>query len=639
MGLKIEARRRGLRLGKLLKIHRYFGTYLRDSHWLMAAAFLCSLGTVATQLLKPWPIKIVFDAVLVPAPTTDSSALVAWAAARSPGVVLTAVCIALLVISAVWGICSYGQTYLTARAGQNVVYALRERAHAHLQRLSLGFHQKKQRGDLLMRLTGDINVLRDLLVDSMIQGVYSTLMLVVMLSILLAMDWKLALVVIALMPPLAMTAFRFSSSIKAAARRQRKNEGRTAAVAAETLQGIRLIQAFGEEKWRNRRFHKTNRRSLKAGLKATRLEASMSRVIELLLAAGTASVIWYGAHRVLSGAVTTGDLLVFLSYVHSSFRPFRRLARVSTRMAKATVCAERVKELLREEPAIQDPPDAKTARDLEGRIKFKKVTFRYPGGDQALRKVSFEVEPGGFVAIVGPSGAGKSTLLALLLRLFDPLRGSIRVDGKRLERYKVQSLRDQMTVVLQEPFLFGTTIRENIGFRTGSYDDDELRRAAELANAWEFIEQLPRGLDTPIAEAGASLSAGQKQRLAITRAFLRRKPILLLDEPTTGLDGIAEAQVLTALTRLMQGCTTLLVTHTVAMSRSADQILVLKRGRLREHGSFDELMAADGWFAKAWRKQSKKRRARVVVPFAARRPERTEEIEDETGAAGEPTLG
>lgn len=626
MGLKVEARRRGLRLGKLLRIERSFGPYLKESRWLMLAAFLCSLGTVATQLLKPWPIKIVVDAVLVPTPAGDST-VVAWAARQSPGHVLAIVCLALLVISALWGLFSYGQTYLTARAGQNVVYALRERAHSHLQRLSLAFHQKKQRGDLLMRLTGDINVLRDMLVDSMIQGLYSALMLMVMLIILVSMDWKLALVVVALMPPLAMTTFRFSSSIRSAVRRQRKNEGRTAAVAAETLQGIRLIQAFGKERWRDQSFRKTNRRSLRAGLRATRLEASMSRVIELLLAAGTASVIWYGAHRVLSGAVTTGDLLVFLSYVHSSFRPFRGLARVSTRIAKAMVCAERVQELLREEPAIQDPPDARIARRLRGEIEFKRVSLRYPGGDRALHKVSFRADPGSFIAIVGPSGAGKSTLLALLLRLFTPQRGSIRIDGRRVERYTVQSLRDQMTVVLQEPLLFGGTIRENIAFRAHTESDGDLRRAAELANAWKFIEELPEGLDTPIAEAGASLSAGQKQRLAIARAFLRRNPILLLDEPTTGLDGIAEAEVLSALHRLMEGRTTLLVTHTVAMARAADRILVLKGGRLVESGTHEGLVAMDGWYAKAWRRQSKQRRAKVAVPFASREEVRVEDAE------------
>lgn len=630
MGLKLVARRSGLRVGKLLKIERYFGSYLKESRWLMLAAFLCSVGTLATQLLKPWPIKIVFDAVLVPAQGTGSTAIVAWAARQPPGQVVGIVCVALLVISALWGVFSYGQTYLTARAGQNVVYALRERAHSHLQRLSLGFHQQKQRGDLLMRLTGDINVLRDMLVDSMIQGVYSGLMLVVMLIVLFSMDWKLALVVMALLPPMALTTFRFSSSIRSAARRQRKNEGRTAAVAAETLQGIRLIQAFGNQKWRDKRFHKTNRRSLRAGLKATRLEASMSRVIELLLAAGTAGVIWYGTHRVLTGAVTTGDLLVFLSYARSSFRPLRRLARVSTRMAKAMVCADRVKELLREEPAIQDPPDAKKARNLRGEIEFKRVTLCYPGGDRALRKLTFRAEAGSYIAIVGPSGAGKSTLLAILLRLFEPQRGSVRVDGRRIERYKVQSLRDQITVVLQEPFLFGATIRENIAFHADRGTDEELRHAAELANAWEFIQELPEGLDTSIAEAGSSLSAGQKQRLAIARAFLRRKPILLLDEPTTGLDGIAEAQVMSALQRLMEGRTTLLVTHTVAMARGADQILVLKRGKLAESGKHDELMAAEGWYAKAWKRQSKRRRGRVVVPFASRG--RSEDEDAESGS-------
>lgn len=611
----------GVRGERLVKLWRYF-LPLISPHWrMLAGAIACGLGAVGMQLLRPWPLKLVFDRILLP---TEASRLeVPLVEGLSSEQLLMVLCGGLLGIALLWGLLSYGQIFLTARAGQGLVFGLRERAHAHLQRLSLGFHQRRRKGDLLMRLTGDINVLRDMMVDALIQGVTAFLLLSAMLAILLAMEWRLALVVVALLPPLAATTFRFSGRIREAATRQRKQEGRIASAVSETLHGVRLIQAFSGERFRDKLFQRGNRRSLRAGLRTTRLEASMARLIELLLAAGTAAVFWYGVRRVQTGALSAGDLLVFISYAHSSFKPLRRLARVSSRTAKAVVCAGRVRELLREPVEVRDRPGAKRLRRCTGAIEFSRVRFAYSGGDRVLNRVELKVEPGSFVGIVGPSGAGKSTLLSLLLRLFDPQRGRIRLDGKDLRRYRLDSLRAQMAVVMQEPFLFGDTVRENIGFGRPGASEIEILRAAKQAEAYSFIARLPEGLDTPIAEAGASLSAGQRQRLAIARAFLRSAPILLLDEPATGLDAGAEGKVLSALDRLRVDRTTLMVSHKLSAVSAADQILVVRRGRIQESGDHAGLLAAGGWYARTWRAQAAQfpdaRQEPPVLLAAARR--------------------
>ena len=595
---EVDLRVLGVRGRRLAKLWRYFLPQV-GPHWrLLGGAIACGLGAVGMQLLRPWPLKLVFDRILLP---TDGGDLASrLLAGLSTDALLAVLCAGLLGIALLWGLLSYGQVFLTARAGQGLVFGLRERAHAHLQRLSLNFHQRRRKGDLLMRLTGDINVLRDMMVDALVQGVTSLLLLAAMLAVLLAMDWRLALVVLALLPPLAATTFRFSGRIRAAARRQRRQEGRIASAISETLHGLRLIQSFSAERFRDKRFQRGNRRSLRAGLRTTRLEASMSRLIELLLAAGTAAVFWYGVRRVQAGALSAGDLLVFVSYAQSSFKPLRRLARVSSRTAKAVVCAGRVRELLREPAEVRDRPGAKRLRRCRGAIRFERVRFAYREGRRVLNRVDLTVEPGSFVGIVGPSGAGKSTLLALILRLFDPQRGRVRLDGKDLRRYRLDSLRSQMAVVMQEPFLFGDTVRDNIGFGRPQASEIEILRAARQAEAYEFIARLPEGLDTPIAEAGASLSAGQRQRLAIARAFLRQAPILLLDEPATGLDAAAEGKVLATLDRLRADRTTLMVSHKLSVVSAADQILVVRRGRVEERGSHAGLLAAGGWYARTW---------------------------------------
>ena len=572
----------------------------------MVTALACGIGVAVMELARPWPIKAIFDGLLIPQ-TGDSAAWLSAFRDLPAGTAVALVCAAVLVIAVLWGLLSYGQTYLTARAGQSLVFSLRRRTFAHLQNLSLAYHRSQRRGDLLMRLMGDINVLRDLLVTSLLRGVSALLLLLMMTVVLFLIDWHLSLIVLAILPPLALTAFRFSVKVRDATRRQRRSEGRIGALAQEALSGMSYLQASGTQQHVEKRFAMSNRSSEKAGLRTTRLEAAQARIVEVLLACGTAAVLGYGVHRVLGGHITPGDLLVFMAYVQSALRPMRHLASTMTRVSKSVVCAERLIEVLEAVPAVQDVPGAKAVKALKGQIRFHNVSFSYEDGTPALRRVSFEVGPGETLAIVGPSGAGKSTLLALLLRLYEPASGRISLDDRNIRKFRVQSLREHISVVLQETVLFGSTVRENISWGRPDASLEEIEIAARKAGADKFIRALPDGYDTPLAEAGASVSGGQRQRLAIARAFLRDAPILVLDEPTFGLDAAAEEQVADTVARLAQGRTTFLVAHRLRLVMRATRIIVLQKGRGTECGTHAELLAAGGWYAAAWAAQSNER--------------------------------
>ncbi len=620
MRLEIRSRFSELRWRRIRHLLGLFAPYVKENRALLITASAFGIGAMLMRLLRPWPLKVIFDVVLMP-PAETSSAFLQRLAAIDERALIALACGALLAISLLWGLFSSRQAYLSAKAGQHVVFELRRRVYSHLLRLSLKFHRRRKRGDLLMRLTGDINLLRDMLIDSLLLGFGEILVLVAMVTVMAMMSWQLTLVSVLVLPVIALTALSFSLRIREAARRQRKKEGRVAAMVGEMLGSVHLIQAFGRERYQEKAFGRGNKKSLKAGLRTTRLEAAMNRTVEVVLAAGTAGVLWVGVLQVRSGALTPGDLLVFVSYLGSSYRPLRRLARISSRLSKAVVCGERVAEVLHSTPEIEEHPRAKRLRNVSGRIQFDRVSFSYESGGRALRRVSFEVEPGQFVGIVGPSGAGKSTLLALLLRLYDPQKGKIRLEGKDLRRYRVQSLRDHMSVVLQEPLLFGSTIRDNLSFGRPDADDASIERCARLADAYSFIRELPEGYDTSTAEAGASLSLGQRQRLSIARAFLHDSPILLLDEPTNGLDAASADAVEHALRRLMAERTTLMVAHQLASVRDADRILVLDRRRVIESGTHEELMSAAGWYRRHFRLQSRK-----AVGKGPKRPPKEEAI-------------
>ena len=606
MKIDLKHRHAALRWKRVKRALRLFRRPLRENSATMVAALSCGIGVAVMELARPWPIKAIFDGLLIPQAGDNTGWLSAFRDLPT-GTAVTVVCAAVLVIAVLWGLLSYGQTYLTARAGQSLVFSLRRRTFTHLQGLSLAYHRSQRRGDLLMRLMGDINVLRDLLVNSLLRGVSAMLLLVMMTVVLFLIDWHLSLIVLAILPLLALTTFRFSIKVREATRRQRQSEGRVGALAQEALSGISYLQASGTQQHVNKRFAKSNRSSEKAGLRTTRLEAAQARIVEVLLAGGTAAVLGYGVHRVIGGHITPGDLLIFMAYVQSALRPMRHLARTMTRVSKSVVCAERLIEVLEAVPAVQDTPGAKSIKTRESRVKFDNVSFSYEDGTPALRHVSFEVGPGETLAIVGPSGAGKSTLLALLMRLYEPVAGRISLDDRNITKFRVQSLREHISIVLQETVLFGSTVRENIGWGRPDASPEEIESAARSAGADKFIRALPDGYDTPLAEAGASLSGGQRQRLAIARAFLRDAPILVLDEPTFGLDAAAEAQVSDAVARLARGRTTFLVAHRLRLVMGATRIIVLQKGKVTESGTHAELVAAGGWYAAAWSAQSEER--------------------------------
>ncbi|MEZ5538158.1 MAG: ABC transporter ATP-binding protein [Thiolinea sp.] len=562
---------------RMLRLFRMFAPHLRPHRKQMLSAWVCMLGATAMYLLQPWPVKIIFDYILMPQGEVELPAILQG---MSLSAMMGWIAAAVLVVALLRGLFGYGQAYLTASVGQRVIASIRTRLFAHVQRLSRSFHDENHSGDLLLRLTGDIQLLRDLLVNSMLMVSERSLVMIAVAGVMLWMDWQLALVALTVLPALMLISFRVSGQIKQATRRQRRKESKTANILSETISSVDVIQAHAREDWEDERFARQHGASLQAGLRATRLEANLSRVVEVILAAGTAGVLWFGVQRVLAGALTPGDLLVFTAYLSTFYKPVRKLAALTSRMAKSSVCGERLLNILETEPEIRDALNARPAPALQGKITFRHVGFSYRNGKPVLRNSSFNIEPGQTVAVVGESGAGKSTIARLLLRFYDPQVGEILIDDTNIRNYTLDSLRRQIAIVLQEPHLFALSIRDNIAYGKPDATQEEIERAARMACADNFIRALPDGYGTILTERGASLSAGQRQRIAIARAMIRDTPIVILDEPMTGLDHSSEAEVQQALDRLTHGRTCLLVTHDIQAAHRCKQMLILKGNRI-----------------------------------------------------------
>lgn len=579
-----------------------FAPYLRKERALIAGSVLALPAVTLLRLLEPWPLKFVIDRLVgVHAHTAGAGGL----AAIDTATLIPLCALALVLVVALKAGAEYLATVGFSLVGNRVTSAVREDLFRHLQRLSLGFHFRRRAGDLALRLLGDIGMLKETLVSAALPLVASGLMLAGMIVVMAILNWRLALVALLPLPLLWLNGRRIGRRIREASRAQRHRESAMAASAAESLTAIRTVQAMGLERQVTKGFCGASRKSLRDGVKAGRLAAALERSVDVLAAGATALVLWYGAGEVVRGELTPGDLLVFLTYFKNSMRPARDYAKFSGRLAKAAAAGERIIELLDETPEVRDRAGARDAPALAGNVRFDGVSFSYgPHEPPALDGLDLEIRAGERVAITGPSGAGKSTVASLLLRLYDPSAGRISIDGHDLRELTVASLRDRIDLVPQDTVLFAATVHENIALAARrEVTREEVREAARLANAHEFIERLPLGYDTAVGERGATLSNGQRQRIAVARAALRNGPLLILDEATVGLDMENTALVNEALERLARGRTCIVVTHDPGLACRADRIVHLEAGRIVESGDHASLMALDGRYAALWRLQ------------------------------------
>jgi ATP-binding cassette, subfamily B, bacterial len=573
-----------MRKGPHTRFAQLICSHLRRMKGRLSLAAFCVLGFSLTSLLAPWPLKIIFDHVLLDKPFP---AYLGFLGAMLPsGKIATLLVISspIVLIALLRGVFSYSQLFIASRIGYELVYTLRRELFVHLQQLSLSFHHRSRSGELFAKVISDTNALKDILASTVLTSTADLLLLIGMFAIMFVLNWQLTLIALATLPVLSFVLQYLYRKIKASARTQRRKEGKVASRVSEMLSAVSLVQAFGREHYEEERFETESAQTLEESIQTARTEAAAVRSVEVISAVGTWAVVLFGALQVLEGQMTPGDILIFASYLTSMYKPIRNLAKLSTKFSKAMVSAERIAEILDMEPAIQDDPHAIEARHLKGEIIFDKVSFEYGDGHSVLKDVSFTISPGQRAVVLGASGSGKSTIVSLILRLYDPQEGSIIIDGMNIKNYQRESLRCAIGVVPQNSVLFGTSIKENIAYGKLDATMEEVVAAAKAASAHGFIAELEHGYETIIGERGATLSGGQQQRIAIARAFIRDAPILILDEPMTGLDVENEAKVREALQRLMVGKTCLLISHDLQAAADADRVLVLEEGRIIERG-------------------------------------------------------
>ena len=499
---------------------------------------------------------------------------------------------------------NFGDLYLRHVLGEKFILDLRVLLYDYLQRLSLSFFENQQTGEIMSRITNDVNALEDFVTHSVGFLIVDLLRLVGTAIILFfALDWQLALLTLIPVPVLAVALRAFNTRVRPIYRHIRDRLGDINAELQDNISGIRVIQAFGQERHELDRFTQRSTSYYEERVKGIRYWATFFPAMGFVASLGMVIVLGFGAYRVVSGALTLGGLVAFISYVASFYEPINRLVEVDNTVQQAIAAGERVFELLDTVPEIEDAPDAIELYAVYGAVTFDGVSFRYGTGDEVLRDVSFQMQPGQVVALVGPSGAGKTSIANLIPRFYDPVGGRVTVDGYDIKKVKLASLRKQVSVVLQDTFLFDGTVHDNIIYGKPDASEEEMIAAAQAAYAHEFIVNLPQGYDTEIGERGVKLSGGQKQRLALARAILTDPRILILDEATSSVDAEAEYLIQQALEQVLKGRTALVIAHRLSTIRHADKIIALEDGRIVEVGDHGELLARGGLYSQMYRRQ------------------------------------
>ena len=571
---------------------------LRPHFKLLAIGFLGVVGEAIASLLEPWPLKIVLDNVLRSKPAQgwlNTWILLSFGHTKLGALNFAA--LAVLGIAIVGAGCSYVEKYVTTSVGQWVTHDLRRTLYSHIQRLSLAYHDHKQTGDLISRVTGDIDAIQSFIVSGLLDSMINAITLVGMLGVMLYLNWQFTLIALSVAPFLFLVVFSYTRQIKKASREVRKKEGEIVSVMQEVLSSIHVVKAFAREDYEQKRLEEESLEGVEIGLRARSLKAKLAPLVALIVAVGTSLVLWFGARMTLNGALSAGSLVMFIWYLGKMYKPMQQLSKMTDAYSKAVVGYERIREILETDDEIQDIPGARRAPNFRGGIEFDEVSFGYEPATLVLKDVDFQIEPGQVAALVGPTGAGKSTIISLIPRFYDPTSGVVKIDGQDVRRYQQKSLRQQISFVLQETLLFHGPIWNNIAYGKPEATRAEILRASELANAHEFIEKLPDGYNTILGERGVTLSGGQRQRIAIARAIIRNTPILILDEPSSGLDAASEKLVFEALDRLMEGKTSIVIAHRLATIRRANCIFVVKDGSIVERGTHEELMRSAGLYS------------------------------------------
>ena len=594
---------RGSFLGRLLGLDAVVGwtlALIRPYAGRVAVLGGLSLTEVLLRAATPWPLKAVIDHVSGGAAPPGWLAPFALPVSADPRIrTLSAIVVLAVAIQLGHQLVLMLHSRLHALIGQSMVFALRSRLFSHLQGVSLLQHERMPKGDTVYRLEADAACIENLLLRGLFPIAFSALTLIVMFSVLATFNVRLALVALSIAPMLYIVLRLQARQLSRRAAEARALEVRLVERAYESFSTIRLVKGFGRERHETGRFSGAASAAMQARIDLTHRESRYSLVIGAVSAFGGIAVLGVGGLQVVDGTITVGTLLVVMMYLGYVYGPMTAIANLTGTIQQAIAGARRVHETL----ALPVENDASDAIDtaISGHVAFNEVSFGYDAPASTLRGISFSAEPGQMVALVGPSGAGKTTLVSLIVRMYEAQAGRVTIDGTDVRRYRLQSLREQVAVVLQEAVLLSGTVEENIRYGRLDAAAQEVRAAAEAAGAGEFIERLPSGYDTQMAEAGAGLSGGERQRLSIARAFLRNAPILILDEPTASLDAISEGRVLEAIRRLRAGRTTFVIAHRLSTVREADVIFVMDGGEIVARGRHDELLERSDLYARMCR--------------------------------------
>ncbi len=558
--------------------------------WLIVV-FAAMLIETAMSIAAPWPLKVIIDNVVGKHKLPD---FLTWLRDFSSGentMALAGIAAAATVlIAAIGAVAGYIDNYYTESVAQYVANDLRKRLYHHLHRLSLKYYDTHKTGNMLSTITSDVGTIQSFASTTLLSILVDSLTIIGMVGVMIYLNFDFALVAIGVTPFLLLFIARFKKAVQKATQEVRIRQSEIVSVVQQGLESVRSVKAFGRQDLEEYHLGEASMETVKAALKARRVKSLLSPIVSVTVSLCVAFVLWRGAGLILRDAMTIGALTVFLSYLSKFFKPVQDLAKMTNVIAQATVGLERIQTILDADTILPQKPDAYTPGRLSGKIVFEHVSFAYDPAAPVLRDINLSINPGQRIGICGPTGGGKSTVLSLIPRFYDATTGRVLIDGLDVVDYKLDLLRAQIGFVLQETVLFAGSIFDNIAYGSLQATSDEIVEAAKMANAHEFISQMPHGYNSLVGERGMTLSGGQRQRIGIARAILRNAPILILDEPTAALDTESEKLVMEALERLMQGRTVITIAHRLSTIRDADKIVVLKGGFIAEEGTHDELM-------------------------------------------------